>query len=50
MYEIVCLLDKLDYFKFIHINFYMKILIFLLLDVGSIHFDIVFGYLSHGLN
>ena len=36
--------------KYILIYFYVKILIFLLLNVGSVHFDIVFGYLSHGLN
>ena len=49
MYEIVCLLDMLDYLK-THIYFYIKILIFFLLDVRSIHFDIAFGPLSHGLN
>ena len=50
MSEIVCLLDMLDYLKYIHIYFYMKILIFFLLNVGSIHFDKVFGHLSHSLN
>ena len=28
MYEIVCLLDMLDYLKYIYIYFFMKILIF----------------------
>ena len=46
MYEIVCLLDILDYLKYIHIKFYMKVLIFFSLDVGLILSEIVFGYLS----
>ena len=50
MYEIVCLLDMLDYLKYIHIYFLYENLDFLSLDVGSIHFDIVFWYLSHGWN
>ena len=51
MNEIVCLLDMVDYLKYIHIYFLYESLFFIgLLDVGSIHFDIVFGYVSHGLN
>ena len=50
MNEIVCLLDMLDYLKYINIYIYIKILIFLTPDVGSIHFHKVLGYLSHGLN
>ena len=50
MYEIVCLLDMLvDFEEYTHL-FLNENLDFLLLDVGSIHFDIVFEYLSHGLN
>ena len=50
MYENGSLLDMLDYLKYIHIYFYMQIFISFSLDVGSIHFDIVFGCFSHGLN
>ena len=49
MYKIVCLLDMLEYLKYIHIYSYMKSF-FSLLFVGSVHFDTVFGFLSHGLN
>ena len=42
MFEIVCLLDMLDYLKYIHIHFFNENLDFLLPDEGSIHFDIVF--------
>ena len=38
MYEIVGLLDMLDNLKYLHIYFCMKILIVLLLAVGSVHF------------
>ena len=38
MYEIV---DMLDHLTHIHNYFYMKNLDLLLLDVGSIHFDVV---------
>ena len=41
MYEIVDLLDMLDNLKYLHIYFCMKILIVLLLAVGSVLFYIV---------
>ena len=50
MHKIVCLLDILDCLKY-KVDLFLSLnLDFLLLDVGSVLFDIVFGYLSHGLN
>ena len=43
MYENVCLIDIPDYLKYKHIYFLYENLASLFLDVGSIHFDIVFG-------